>query len=55
MLKISRKEGESLQLTDKEGNVLFEVFICEKRRNGQVTLGIKNDPEETKVIRVKKD
>ena len=50
MLRLTRKVGQSLCLYDEGGNLLFTVSV-EKMGQGQVSIGIKSDPEKTKIRR----
>ncbi|MEO9497411.1 carbon storage regulator [Vibrio splendidus] len=50
MLRLTRKVGQSLTITDENGTIVMEVTVC-KMSGGQVGLGISSDREKSKIYR----
>ncbi|MCX2760523.1 carbon storage regulator [Vibrio sp. Sgm 22] len=49
MLRLTRKVGQSLTITDENGTIVMEVTVC-KMSSGQVGLGISSDREKVRSI-----
>ncbi|ROR22254.1 carbon storage regulator CsrA [Vibrio crassostreae] len=50
MLRLTRKVGQSLTITDENGTIVMEVTVC-KMSSGQVGLGISSDRDKSKIYR----